>query len=698
MTGLSRHAARVAVAAAALAVAAAVPLQTVNAGSPAAWTQASPAIPANTVQSMLNGIACSSASACVAGGWDVPTGASEQPLIESWDGTAWTVATTPALSGSQAAAVDSVACAGAAFCVAAGWENAAATGRDQPLVEMWNGSTWSLATTPAFAASSDLNGVSCTSASNCMAVGDTNNGTLAERWDGTLWTVTATPNPASLDRLNGISCAATTMCVAVGATSVSGGGATIVEQWNGSVWAVVPSVNPTANSGLDGVSCVAVNACTAVGVEGFPNTDNATLVEQWNGGSWSVVSSPNPGSTIDASFDGVSCVAATSCVAVGRYFVSSTGGYDSLIESWNGSAWTVVTSPNPTAANLFSAVSCAAATWCGAGGYTGTTDHTVPLVATGSVPNPTTTTLVASANPAVVGQPMTYTATVSPPPDGGTVTFSDGNAPISGCSGLATNPSSGTASCTTTYTTTANPSPAATHTITAAYSGDGTFSASSGQINEAVDAAPTSTTLSGASRSIVGQAVTFTAHVAMSNAGSATPGGTVAFSADGSGVAGCSAVALSSGSASCTTASLPVGTHSIVAAYSGDAATAASSSAPSAQTVGYAMALLYNSTTAVRSGSTLSVKVELEDAAGNDLSSSGIAVTAQCVVLQPSSSCSTPVRTLNQAFSFVAASRKGGPAAYNLSLNTRGLTRGSYDVVVSVAGDPTAHVAPFAIS
>jgi hypothetical protein len=80
----------------------------------------------------------------------------------------------------------------------------------------------------------------------------------------------------------------------------------------------------------------------------------------------------------------------------------------------------------------------------------------------------------------------------------------------------------------------------------------------------------------------VGQAVTFTATVS-GNAGAAT--GTVAFMDATSALAGCEAVAVSSGVAACTTSSLSAGAHSISATYSGDAHYNTASSQALTQTV-----------------------------------------------------------------------------------------------------------------
>jgi len=79
---------------------------------------------------------------------------------------------------------------------------------------------------------------------------------------------------------------------------------------------------------------------------------------------------------------------------------------------------------------------------------------------------PTTTTVSSSANPSIVGASVTYTATVSPVPNGGTISFSDNGNPIAGCQLLPVNTLTGTATCTVSYTSVGN------HSIVATYSGN----------------------------------------------------------------------------------------------------------------------------------------------------------------------------------------------------------------------------------
>jgi len=68
------------------------------------------------------------------------------------------------------------------------------------VAEAWNGTSWSLLRTPSpGSTNNELRGVSCTSASSCLAVGDDigigNGHTLAEIWNGTKWAVVPTPHP-----------------------------------------------------------------------------------------------------------------------------------------------------------------------------------------------------------------------------------------------------------------------------------------------------------------------------------------------------------------------------------------------------------------------------------------------------------------------------------------------------------------------
>ena len=82
-----------------------------------------------------------------------------------------------------------------------------------------------------------LEGVSCSSAKACTAVGS-NGGeaTLAERWNGTKWALQHAPNPsdAGASPLHGVSCSSATACTAVGpyVKKKSGAELTLAERYS----------------------------------------------------------------------------------------------------------------------------------------------------------------------------------------------------------------------------------------------------------------------------------------------------------------------------------------------------------------------------------------------------------------------------------------------------------------------------------
>ncbi len=215
------------------------------------------------------------------------------------------------------------------------------------------------------------------------------------------------------------------------------------------------------------------------------------------------------------------------------------------------------------------------ATYNGDGNYIGSTSSVLSQVISRAG---TSTTLRSSMNPSMVGQPVIYTATVSPAAATGTVSFAEAGTPIAGCT--AQSVSSGTATCTTSGYTAAGE-----HAITATYSGDGKYRAStSSPSKQVVDKTGTTkatmTLASSLDPSTAGETVTYTATV---NPTAAT--GTVEFKQAGLAISGCSAQAVSSRTATCTVPNLAAGGHWIAAVYSGDSRYTTSSSPGLTQTV-----------------------------------------------------------------------------------------------------------------
>jgi len=122
---------------------------------------------------------------------------------------------------------------------------------------------------------------------------------------------------------------------------------TLILRWNGTSWARVVSANRGGSGDfnlLSGVSALSPSNAWAVGNTFFGAPDvQKTLIQRWNGNAWSLVPSPNPGprgSQFDA-LNGVGALSPNNIWAVGT---STTG---TLIVHWNGTRWANVPSPSP---------------------------------------------------------------------------------------------------------------------------------------------------------------------------------------------------------------------------------------------------------------------------------------------------------------------------------------------------------------
>ena len=191
----------------------------------------------------------------------------------------------------------------------------------------------------------------------------------------------------------------------------------------------------------------------------------------------------------------------------------------------------------------------------------------------------TTTTVASSVNPALAGQSVTFTATIQPGTGNsatGTVTFMDGSTLL----GTTTVSSNSTQLAVSTLAV-------GTHSITAVYSGSSTFATStSSALTETVNQSSTTTSLvANLNPATFGQVVQFVATVQPASGGLAT--GTVSFY-DGSTLL-TTAVVTNNGVqhnvATLIYSGFQGGTHSITAAYSGDANNAASTSSTLTETV-----------------------------------------------------------------------------------------------------------------
>jgi hypothetical protein len=378
--------------------------------APSGWYVA--AVPGTGADDAVLGSTCANALQCWAVGVTIVNiggpGSTYAPLVETWNGTSWTLNATPPLPAGDGGGFFDISCVNGSDCWAVGTELNESAGGGNPiatLIENWNGTAWSIVPSPtptgARVAGAILQSVSCASASSCMAVGYSTGGSmglnlndLIEQWNGAAWTIVpGPPTGQTYDQLTNVHCLAADDCWAVGNAGpkqqssnflpIFPGGAPgdqgLIEHWDGATWSVVPSVTePSPNGGyLNGLACVSDTDCWASGATtDDTGTASGILMESWNGSSWTDVSAsvPEPKPEGGAILSSISCLGADQCWGAGSSGSINGGNapLQAFIENWNGSAWSVDPSPNVAVLSLLNSVTCVPAVGCLAAGSSAT--------------------------------------------------------------------------------------------------------------------------------------------------------------------------------------------------------------------------------------------------------------------------------------------------------------------------------------
>jgi hypothetical protein len=233
----------------------------------------------------------------------------------------------------------------------------------------WNGQQWSLITSPGVPASpNDLPGIAATSASDVWVAGsieDNTAGQLSQQvtlighWDGTAFTRVPSPDPTPApvpNELSGVFATSAHSAWAVGRYSyVDPVLATewtdpLVAHWTGRAWTQVPAAIPAGGQSMfaEFRAVTARCACDTWAVGDYDavtaDSDQLTLIERWNGRAWTIVPSPNL--RLSNQLNAVSADSPADAWAVG-YHDTQHAGTATLIEHWTGHAWTIVPSPDP---------------------------------------------------------------------------------------------------------------------------------------------------------------------------------------------------------------------------------------------------------------------------------------------------------------------------------------------------------------
>ena len=383
----------------------------------------------------------------------------------------------------------------------------------------------------------------------------------------TTTTATSSPNPSTYGQ-----------AVTFTSTITSSGGVpvgTVTFTEGTKVWATNVAVNGSGQASFS-ISALTVGShtitATFTGASGWGNSSgNAAPQVVNNATSTTAASSPNP-SVFGQLVTFTSTTTSSGGVPAGTvtFTEGSTVWASNVTVNGSGHA-----SFSTTALTVGSHV--ITATFTGSSGWSNSSGNTPSQVVNSAA---TTTAVSSSANPAVYGQPVTFTATVTATAPGsgvpmGTVTFKNGGSTL----GTGTLNGSGVATLTTSALAVGSAS------ITAVYGGSANFNAStSSNLNQTVNKDNTTATISSsANPSVYGQLVTFTATVTATAPGSGVPTGTVTFKNGGSTLG--TGTLNGSGVATFTTSTLAVGSASITANYGGSSSFNASNSSNLNQTV-----------------------------------------------------------------------------------------------------------------
>jgi hypothetical protein len=215
----------------------------------------------------------------------------------------------------------------------------------RPIAMLWDGSAWKISNPENRGISTTLYSVAAISASDVWAVGLWNDAikirTMIQHWNGSSWSVVPSPDVGSYNVLRSVAGVSANDVWAVGYDADPNPIATLVEHWDGTAWTVVASPNGSGTAQLNGVAVVGPDDVWAVGAHHWEASKSPqfAFAEHWDGSTWTLVSTPAPGQ--QSYLNAVTAIGPDDVWAVGREY-ARPGVFHALSEHWDGSAWTLV--------------------------------------------------------------------------------------------------------------------------------------------------------------------------------------------------------------------------------------------------------------------------------------------------------------------------------------------------------------------
>ena len=257
-----------------------------------------PRLAQGVAEGYLDALSCASARHCVAVGSGFTTKGGAFPLLfETWNGTSWTVKTKALPAVGDIPELNGISCATSADCVLVGALQGR-NGKPSAYAARWNGASLRRLTVPVPAgiAWPTLAAVSCSSAASCAVTGlnfNTSNGSTGQAFidvlRGGTWSRSKVswPKGTTSTELLGVSCLSATWCIAAG----SAGNHAAALAYDGTSWSAQHVQAPPKGYADDfgGISCVTGKSCVALGDTGpVKGNELNPLGALWHGKAWTL--------------------------------------------------------------------------------------------------------------------------------------------------------------------------------------------------------------------------------------------------------------------------------------------------------------------------------------------------------------------------------------------------------------------------
>ena len=374
------------------------------------WTDAEPALPPDAYpynqDASLGEVSCAAAQSCVAVG-SYEDASTYVGLIERLSNGTWRAQRAPnppTTSSDPYLTLADVDCPAATSCVAVGTYDTGAKGV-QALIETFTAGKWTArpAPLPVTAPDSELISIACSAAGSCAATGtyaDSHGDTqgFVEHERNGHWTASLLKLPRDAVTtgqsvsLEGVSCPSATDCVAVGSyDSTSGQAQPFLVTYHSGAWKLSLAPEPAGTrlvsffftyvpDGSGAITCPAAGSCLAIGAYVSADHRELPVVEHLTSNGWAALPVPLPsGANSSGLLLSLSCPSASECVVTGDWSPGEHAEYDQppLVDTLHGSTWTrtPVLLPadaagggaNPGVGSL-SAINCTPSRFCAATG------------------------------------------------------------------------------------------------------------------------------------------------------------------------------------------------------------------------------------------------------------------------------------------------------------------------------------------